>query len=46
MAGIDEVLKEAGSTTVPEVRRVVLVGHRISPGRPVTKRDGTVVRTL
>ena len=25
-------------------RRVVLVGHRISPGRPITKRDGTVVR--
>ncbi|MBI4517435.1 MAG: ATP-binding protein [Deltaproteobacteria bacterium] len=28
------------------VRRVVLVGNKISPGNPVTKPDGTVVRTL
>lgn len=26
--------------------RVVLVGNKISPGNPVTKPDGTVVRTL
>ncbi len=30
----------------PQVRRVVLVGNKISPGNPVTKPDGTVVRTL
>ena len=30
----------------PGVRRVVLVGNRISPGNPVTKSNGTVVRTL
>jgi predicted AAA+ superfamily ATPase len=32
--------------TLPGVRRVVLVGNKISPGNPVTKPDGTVVRTL
>ncbi|WP_225755648.1 Swt1 family HEPN domain-containing protein [Actinotalea sp. Marseille-Q4924] len=29
-----------------EVRRVALVGNEIAPGQPVTKPDGTVVRTL
>ena len=28
------------------MKRVVLVGNKISPGNPVTKPDGTVVRTL
>ena len=31
---------------MPTARRVVLVGNKISPGNPVTKPDGTVVRTL
>ena len=46
LAGIDEVLKDAGTTELASVRRVVLVGNRISPGNPVTKSDGTVVQTL
>ncbi|MEW6741711.1 MAG: Swt1 family HEPN domain-containing protein [Planctomycetota bacterium] len=46
LLGIDAVLKEAGVPKLPSVRRVVLVGNRISPGNPVTKPDGTVVRTL
>ena len=46
LVGIDEVMKEAGTTTVPLARRVVLVGNKISPGNPSTKSDGTVVRTL
>src|SRR5205085_2476149 len=46
LAGIDEVLKEAGVSRPPKVNRVVLVGNKISPGNPVTKSDGTVVRTL
>ena len=46
LAGIDEVLKDVGTNELPSVRRVVLVGNRISPGNPVTKSDGTVVRTL
>src|SRR5271166_3132282 len=46
LAGIDEVLKQAGMSRPLKVNRVVLVGNKISPGNPVTKSDGTVVRTL
>ena len=46
LAGIDAVLKEAQATELGTARRVVLVGNKISPGNPVTKDDGTVVRTL
>ena len=44
--GIDPILLEAEATELAEARRVVLVGNKISPGNPVTKPDGTVVRTL
>ena len=46
LAGIDAVMKDAAVEKLPAVKRVVLVGNRISPGNPVTKADGTVVRTL
>jgi predicted AAA+ superfamily ATPase len=46
LAGVDAVLAEAGVKALPRVRRVVLVGNKISPGNPVTKPDGTEVRTL
>ena len=46
LAGIDAVMQEAGTSRLPTVRRVVLVGNKISPGNPVTKPDGTTVRTL
>ncbi|MCC6474792.1 MAG: DUF499 domain-containing protein [Burkholderiales bacterium] len=46
LAGVDAVLAEAGVKSLPAARRVVLVGNKISPGNPVTKPDGTVVRTL
>ena len=46
LAGIDEVLREADVSRPPKVNRVVLVGNKISPGNPVTKQDGTIVRTL
>lgn len=46
LAGVDGVLAEAGVKGLPKVQRVVLVGNKISPGNPVTKPDGTVVRTL
>jgi predicted AAA+ superfamily ATPase len=46
LSGIDAVMQKAGATTLPTVRRVVLVGNRISPGNPATKPDGTVVCTL
>jgi len=46
LAGVDAVMAAAGVTKLPSARRVVLVGNKISPGNPVTKPDGTVVRTL
>ena len=46
LLGIDAVLTDAGVSKLPTVKRVVLVGNKISPGNPSTKPDGTVVRTL
>jgi predicted AAA+ superfamily ATPase len=46
LAGADVVMKDAGLTRLPTVKRVVIVGNKISPGNPITKSDGTVVRTL
>ncbi len=46
LVGIDAILTAAGVSRPTVVKRVVLVGNRISPGNPVTKADGTVVRTL
>ena len=46
LPGIEAVLQESGTRALPTVRRVVLVGNKISPGNPATKPDGTVVRTL
>jgi predicted AAA+ superfamily ATPase len=46
LAGVDAVLAEAGVKDLPKAKRVVLVGNKISPGNPVTKPDGTVIRTL
>jgi len=46
LLGVDTVLADIGTNDLPSVRRVVLVGNKISPGNPVTKSDGTIVRTL
>ena len=47
LLGIDAVLAEAGVGSLPQsVKRVVLVGNKISPGNPSVKADGTVVHTL
>ncbi|MHB1162327.1 MAG: Swt1 family HEPN domain-containing protein [Chloroflexota bacterium] len=47
LPGIEGVLKEAEAPAeLPRVKRVVLVGNRISPGNPALKPDGTLVRTL
>ncbi len=46
LAGVDAVMADAGVKSLPSAKRVVLVGNKISPGNPVTKPDGTVVRTL
>ena len=47
LLGIDAVLADADVGSLPgPVKRVVLVGNKISPGNPSVKADGTVVRTL
>jgi len=46
LAGVDAVLQGADTEKLPTAKRVVLVGNKISPGNPVEKPDGTVVRTL
>jgi predicted AAA+ superfamily ATPase len=46
LPGVDEVMAKAGVKNLPKANRVVLVGNKISPGNPVKKPDGTIVRTL
>ena len=46
LAGVGAVMQKAEVSGMPSPRRVVLVGNKISPGNPVVKPDGTVVRTL
>jgi predicted AAA+ superfamily ATPase len=46
LLGADAILQAAGVAKLPAARRVVLVGNKISPGNPVVKADGTVVKTL
>ena len=46
LVGIDTVLKEAEVEKLPAVKRVVMVGNKLSPGNPSVKSDGTEVRTL
>ncbi|MGE0884280.1 MAG: ATP-binding protein [Blastocatellales bacterium] len=46
LAGLEAVLKEVEVEKLPAVKRVVLVGNKISPGNPSVKADGTVIRTL
>lgn len=46
LVGVDAVLANAGTSKLPKVNRVVLVGNKISPGNPAMKADGTTIRTL
>ncbi len=46
LPGVEAVLQEAEVKALPIARPVVLVGTKISPGDPVAKPDGCVVRTL
>lgn len=46
LLGVEELLKQSELPELPRVKRVIIVGNKISPGNPVTKADGTVVRTL
>lgn len=46
LPGADALSKETGVPISGSVRRVVLVGTKISPGQPHKKPDGTIIRTL
>lgn len=46
LMGVESVMKDSGIGELPSVKRVVLVGNKISPGNPVKKDDGTLVHTL
>ncbi len=46
LTGIETIMQQAEVDRIPDARRVVLVGNKISPGNPVTKEDGTRVSTL
>jgi predicted AAA+ superfamily ATPase len=47
LPGLEPVFAAAGVSEPPQnVNTVVLVGHKIAPGQPDTKSDGTIVRTL
>ncbi|RMH31880.1 MAG: ATP-binding protein [Planctomycetota bacterium] len=46
LPGVEDLLQETGVEIPKPVRRAVIVGTKISPGKPHTKPDGTVVRTL
>lgn len=46
LPGVEDLLQETGVDVPKQVRRAVIVGTKISPGKPHTKPDGTVVRTM
>lgn len=46
LTGIAGMLKSVEIESLPDVRRVVLVGTQMQAGQPTTKPDGTIVRTL
>jgi predicted AAA+ superfamily ATPase len=46
LAGVEELMKDAGIANLPKANCAVLVGNKISPGNPSTKSDGTQVHTL
>jgi predicted AAA+ superfamily ATPase len=43
---VQELVRAAGATSLPTVRRAVLDGAKLRPGQPSEKKDGTIVRTL
>ena len=45
LPGLEPVLKAAGVTALPSIRRAVLVGQALSPGIP-RRHDGLEIRTL
>ena len=46
LPGVEALLKEAGISSVPSVRRAVLVGTHITPSVPRKTNEGIEIRTL
>ena len=46
LAGVDELLKSENLTVPSGVRRAVIVGTKISPGKRHKKDDGTTINTI
>lgn len=46
LPGTEDILKKAECEVPANVRRAVIVGTKISPGKPSKKSDGTVVHTI
>lgn len=46
LPGSELILEDTGSEVPASVNRAVVVGTKISPGSPLKKDDGTVVRTI
>jgi predicted AAA+ superfamily ATPase len=46
LPGVEDLLKQTGAGVPTEVKRAVIVGTKISPGKAHKKPDGTTVRTL
>jgi predicted AAA+ superfamily ATPase len=47
LLGVDAVLQDAGVKKLPQhVKRVVIVGNKLSPGNPWSRGEGITVRTL
>ena len=46
LPGVEDLLKGIDATVPSEVKRAVVVGTKLSPGKTHQKPDGTVVRTL
>lgn len=46
LPGVEEILKNSAVAEIPEAKRVVLVGTKLSPSSPSIKDDGTKVHTL
>ncbi len=46
LPGVEELVKQTGVPVAKPVRRAVIVGTKVSPGKPHKKWDGCVVRTL
>ncbi|MDR1489970.1 MAG: DUF499 domain-containing protein [Desulfovibrio sp.] len=46
LSGADQIVKDAECVVARNVHRAVIVGTKISPGNPVQKEGGTLVRTV